>query len=623
MEKAYTFESQFIRYTDTEFDGKKLHSFQLALMNIHQQEEDCLIINAPTGAGKTYGFGLPTLSSEAGISGRSKTLIISPTNALIKQTWNDLGEVWSKRISVNSFSAKDIRETGLKRPQKMFERIREHDITVTNPDLISLLVAGFYYRYVDNTRLRQWSDIFKNVSTIIFDEYHLYSEEELAKMLCFIALAKGTGNTAIKNAFASATPNEKLKPLLGRFGFSYREMVEEMQGGRGGNERYRPTKGKVNLVFTDRNILDSIEEEIPHKGRTLFLFDRVVGCERGIEKLKSLGVNETDWKEYTGFETKAIKKHNEIADENAPYIMATCAAEQGLNMEVDIAHIEPGMFLENFWQRFGRAARRGREGTVIVHTEPVKIKHLPPNINGYKELGEVMENLMTEKTTYASKVFNHAGAYLYLIWKKAGNNALKDQVWTVGMEQVKKGTITFLKFHKMEKQIDKLNRTARRGAKRDSNDLKKWWLDYLQAFGWFRGQSESIKVILPRSDRKETETDIRWLKKWCEYTSTQENEITIYDVGEYRTSPRELIMKYSGPQGPEQFVKESVWQREAMIERWKKILEEFLDDAFDEEEELEDIVDEMNNLLPYILSPIHKTLLKPVEVNEVANDPFL
>jgi len=630
MEKRYTLQPQYIRYTDTEFEGKRLHSFQAALMSIHEQKEECLIISAPTGAGKTYGFGLPTIASKDGLSGRSRTLIISPTNALIKQTFNDLNEEWGDRLRVENFSAKDIKKTGLWRPQEILQRIRDSVITVTNPDLISLVIAGQYYRWTANTsRMRQWSDIQKNIQTVIFDEYHLYSEEELAKILSFMALARGTGNTDIRYAFASATPNEKLKALLTEFGFSFRESGEEMVRDAEGDTHFRKSKGAVTLTFTDEHILDSIEDEVPPRGkRTLFLFDRVIGCERGIERLQTFDVGKEDWKEYTGFETRAQKKQNANASEDAPYIMATSAAEQGLNLEVGIAHIEPGRYLENFWQRFGRAARRGKNGTVIVHTLKEKVSNLPDEINGYSELGEAMEKLMSEKETYATRVFIHAGAYLYLVYQKAGNQALKEQVWNVGNGLPGTAGRTFRIFNQMEKLLKELKRKAKRSPGVDARAFIKWWHDYLQAFGWFRGQSESVSVILPRSDRKATETDIRWLKRWCDYREVEEeNEMkgkkTVFEVIDYRDNQRELIMAYEGPDGPVSFRKEQIWRNEAMREKWKKIIEDFLDDAFEDKNGLERVVEEIQRILPYVLAPIHINLLKPVEVQEVADDPFL
>ena len=200
-------------------------------------EEDCLLLHAPTGSGKTYGFGLPSLRYEDNRlpdGTLPRTLIISPTNALIGQTKYDLENDWKhKNLKVAPLSAKDITTKGWNRALSMYDTIREADIIVSNPDIITLLVGSFYYRRGSNTekniRVTQWSNIFKNIRFIIFDEYHIYAEDEIAKIISFLLLSRATGNIHLKACFSSATPNEKIKDLLEhKYGFKCKEVVQEL-----------------------------------------------------------------------------------------------------------------------------------------------------------------------------------------------------------------------------------------------------------------------------------------------------------------------------------------------------------------------------------------------------------
>ncbi len=170
MERNYVLPPQFIKFGDEIINGRRLHSFQSALAHVMEQKEDCLIINAPTGAGKTFAFGLATgCSSDNPFGGKVvKTLILSPTNALISQTFKDLSEEWESQLLVGSFSSRDLRSAGSKRGLEIMERIRNNDITVTNPDIISLLIAGqYHWASRDSRKERQWSDVFKNISVMI------------------------------------------------------------------------------------------------------------------------------------------------------------------------------------------------------------------------------------------------------------------------------------------------------------------------------------------------------------------------------------------------------------------------------------------------------------------------
>ena len=431
MERNYTLPPQFIKYSDEVVYGRRLHAFQSALAHVMEQKEDCLVINAPTGAGKTFAFGLASGSSPDNPFGGKvvKSLVLSPTNALISQTFKDLKEEWEARLSVVSFASKDLRTSGSKRAMEIMERIRTNDITVTNPDIITLLIAGrYHWSSRDPRKERQWSDVLKNISVMIFDEYHVYDEEEIAKIVAFMLISRATGNTHIKFVFASATPNRKIVDLLKELGFPCKEIRETMFEDKLEEDDFRASKGKVKLTFTSAGIQDSITNELANQGRTLFLFDRIIGLEKGIARLHAAGFDE--FIEYSGFETREAMKREHTGQER--FIMATSAAEQGLNMEVNIAHIEPGLFLQNFWQRFGRAARRGQDGTIIVHMPVESIQHLPETINGYEALGEAMEVLMRNKDTYVSKIKDNVTAFLFLVWKKCGNDALKDQVEKAG-----------------------------------------------------------------------------------------------------------------------------------------------------------------------------------------------
>ncbi|TSA29969.1 MAG: DEAD/DEAH box helicase, partial [Ignavibacteriales bacterium] len=139
MEKTYIFKPQYIKFTDTEFDEKQLHATQKAMLEMGDMKEDCLLIHAPTGSGKTYGFGLPSLrydNERLFDDSLPKTIIIAPTNALIHQTEYDLKEAWKhKKLKVELLFAKNIVANGWNRALEIYKRIHDADIIITNPDI--------------------------------------------------------------------------------------------------------------------------------------------------------------------------------------------------------------------------------------------------------------------------------------------------------------------------------------------------------------------------------------------------------------------------------------------------------------------------------------------------------
>ncbi len=312
--------------------------------------------------------------------------------------------------------------------------------------------------------------------------------------------------------------------------------METMYEGRQDDDGFRASKGKVTLTFTSTSIQDSIPKELSPRGRTLYLFDRIIGLEKGISRLNEAGVNE--FIEYSGFETRDTGKREHTGQEK--FIMATSAAEQGLNMEVDIAHLEPGLFLQNFWQRFGRAARRGKEGTIIVHMPIEKVQHLPEMIDGYGALGEAMDALMKDRDTYASRIKDNMAAFMFLIWKKCGNDALRDQVESAGNSWNR-----FSELRTFDQGITGIgNRCSYYADPDDIADLRAWWTDYTQSFGWFRGQSTSVEVTLPRALTKRTEADIRWIKQFCDYILIEDGGRTVFEITNILDFPRSIELKF-------------------------------------------------------------------------------
>lgn len=311
MEKSYIFKPQNIEFTDTMFDGKQLHATQKAMLEMGEMKEDCLLIHAPTGSGKTYGFGLPSLwydDKRNFDDSLPKTIIIAPTNALILQTEYDLKEDWKdKKIKVEILFAKNIVANGWNRALEIYERIRDADIIITNSDITTLLLSNYYYRDEDprKIRLRQWSDLFKNTRFMIFDEYHLYTEDEIGKVISFLIMSKATKNY-LKACFSSATPNTLIKKVLEeKYALKCKEVTQELVEEEAGEIKYRKVKGKLKVTFTDKSISDSLNDVIRDARRTLYIFSDLKTNLETQERFEKLGIA---FGSFTGLDTKRGQK---------------------------------------------------------------------------------------------------------------------------------------------------------------------------------------------------------------------------------------------------------------------------------------------------------------------------
>ncbi|MDP3106317.1 MAG: type I-D CRISPR-associated helicase Cas3' [Candidatus Methanoperedens sp.] len=621
MEKSYIFKPQNIEYTETIFDRKQLHATQKAMLEMGEMKEDCLLIHAPTGSGKTYGFGLPSLwydDKRNFDDSLPKTIIIAPTNALIHQTEYDLKKDWEhKKLKVEILFAKSIVANGWKRALEIYERIRDADIIITNPDITTLLLSNYYYKDDDpNIRLRQWSDLFKNTKFMIFDEYHLYTEDEIGKVISFLIMSKATKND-LKTCFSSATPNSLIKKVLEeKYALRCKEVTQELVEEEAGEIKYRKVKGKLTVTFTDKSISESLNDVIHDKRRTLYIFSDLKTNLEAQERLEKSGVA---FGSFTGLDTKRGQKE---APEDR-IILATNKAELGLNLDIELAHIEPGFYAENFWQRFGRSARKGKDGEIVVHINSDIIKNLPVDIKNYNEFVECMDNVLIDKKMYSSKIINHVGAYLYLV-KIRSNRILANQIQSA-MNNLQ-GENMYKAFEKAEILLREINQISEKNQIVDPyiiESVDKWWNGYfLPAFGRFRGQSLDVLYSSHVSSQEEpVEYSLKWIKANCilgEFGSL--NGRRVYKSKGFHDTRRTLELQYPSPSGCDFIITDkSLYENNAHQDIWKKQFSKLLENTEDDDElncKIREFVDLFNTKIIWC---IHKDLLAPKGVDVIDN----
>lgn len=613
MEKNIKIPETFLEYSNDSLNGKRLHKFQLEIRDVMKQKEECLIVKAPTGAGKTYAFGLMTADENSGLR-RPKTIILAPTNSLVQEIFDNIRKEFSK-ITVEKWTGSSMKNWK-KKYMEIPDSLANSDIIVSNPDIISLIISSLYVRNsnFDRTdRLRQWTDLFRKGSLMIIDEFHSYSEQEIGKIMSFIILAKETGNVHMKFIFSSATPNKKIELLMDKLDITYRTVYSKPTSEVVDFNKFRPLKGPIDLVFTDTNIIDSVDSEFPVRGKTLFLCNHKIDAEKIIEKLNHLNVKNID--ERTSFENKN-KFKNEI--ENAKYVVATNAAELGLNLDVEISHIEPGLFLENFRQRFGRIARNGKSGILYVHTTSENISQIKEGLMDEEQLMIELENVFNKKDFYLEKSLSTLSAYIFMVYKSTPDKYIKNSI----IKSKHRG-ILFNSFDIFDKNIENL---ILFGSQSSTNMkllfcVKDWWTGYLRSFGYFRGMSRNVEVELPREDHKRTEEDVAWIKRNTIY----ERETSgLYLVKQYLDTPNRIKLSFKSPVYKDNVIIEEkeLHNHSRLVKKWKEAFDDLIENRINEIVPPE-ILAELTKSLDNVLKPMTPDLLKPIDVEEVENDLFL
>jgi superfamily II DNA/RNA helicase len=592
-------------------------------------ETDCLFIDAPTASGKTFAFILPSATSSQALR-RHKTLIISPNNLLISQTYDDMNEIISKnsklkdlkiaKIYGKEFSGLTLSERG-KRIRTSFSIM---DIVISNPDVIALFLTGFYNinrDYKTNwPKMRNTTDIFSEIDIIIFDEFHVYSEEELGKICAFIFLTKLIGRVP-KIIFTSATPSHKIKELLSILDITYSDL--EVRPVNNEIPNSRRIRGPIELTVTSLPIKDSLGTALnilkDPNSKILFLFDHKIDAEISRSALLDMGLDEGIVKDLSGFSNRAIDKLPTTGNERC--IIATNAAEQGLNLDVSISHIEPGLYRENLVQRYGRIGRQGKPGEIIIHVNEHMEKELPDEIFDFSDFIKKIEKVLFEKDIYLSRIKRHFSAFMSLCTIRSSKNNFESQI-RQSIFKLKDSLIieiysSILSFNDYVDKISKLNNPNHR----DLKDLNDWWNNFLFSIGYFRGEALSVAVGLRRGDNiMITSEDIIWVRKWCNFDLVNEGNGIIYLIKSFKSIPSTIELNYKVPTKRLIVTENEMRDRKGFSELYLSKVKDFLNDAFDG---YDFNLEKVQKPLYSVVKIIFPGMLKPVEVENASKSQFV
>ena len=594
-DKEFNINPQYIKNSGISFAGLELNEFQKVLLFINKTDEDVdilqnklkmnglnldtkeikdliikntikediIFVHSPTGTGKTFGFLLPTISSSASnIRGRMKTIITEPTNAIISEINQDIDKE-SKKMSENiNYTMLTGKDKNKNRLIQIPEILSKKDIVITNIDIISLYVAG---RYLNKWKLSpekaiQWSDMFKKISLFIIDEYHSYDEESLAKIISLILISQYTGNR-VKFIFSSATPNQKFMEILNLYKIDFKDITIESVAKEENSRKFR---GNIKLIFTPKKIRDE-PINLQSIKKTMYMFDHKIDAEHFIYNLKSKDIYPI---ELTGYSTRRENETEHTINSNI--IIATNAGELGININPDIEHIEPGMHLENFWQRLGRAGR-GNDATIYVHINERELELLN-GVNQNERDYNVVINEISDRLSLSNKIFIgkkcklNVSGFLYAIYKNAGNYNLKMQIKKIS------GIVPMYYFFNLDKLIALINEDEE-VKKADVEDIKKYVNTIIINLGYFRGTTNNVKIELP--DGKITSEDYTYMKIHTKY----QYENGVYKIIDFLEKPQNINIYYDGlGHIPVCVEKSEIYNRAKFVDKFKVNFASFLED---------------------------------------------
>jgi CRISPR-associated helicase Cas3 len=377
-----------------------LSPLQQALLN---EPKPVRIVDAPTGAGKTYAFQQALLQDQ-------RILFIVPTrrlaqniaaglvNDLVKlRHWKpELAErkvqIWSsdQTVVLREQGVENIRGFRIRQMQALDSTRSGGEMIVAVPEVVSQLL---HRTYLDKGQSGFGVfDVLDDFDHIVFDEFHTIEARGLGLAALFAKLASvpteagGNGYGQAKVSLLSATPLD-IKPILEKLdvpGSQIAELHERI------TSEGRSLHGDVQLILEPlpdmsavlQKYLERVKHEVAQNRQVVMIYNALADLKRqlpnligllkaaGIPAGKVLVINSID---DSGENTRSSYGYHAGRQQNPDdfsVLIATASVEVGVTFRAaNVMLMEPGFAPMNFLQRYGRAARRGEDGIVVVRTD--------------------------------------------------------------------------------------------------------------------------------------------------------------------------------------------------------------------------------------------------------------
>lgn len=336
------------------FRYKQARAFQNEFLKwTHDAEEQVCVVTAPTGAGKTAAF------SEI-CRAQSQTLLVYPTNALLKQQQRTLDEDFD--IESKILSGDTLEKRGPKRVKELKSHTGRFngDVILTNPDILQAIIQNMYSDIAGEAM-----EFFDKFDGVVYDEFHFYDDFEASGLFLQTKIISERVSGA-KIAFSSATPQKNRALIQSLRDFLGEESVDWIRAeysDQGDAFRHKTEVSRTDeRLWNDRDdVVRRLREAAEEYGdagepRIVLIFNSAFRSNQFynyLVKKTELGpLVEKD----NGYDTK---QEEETHPEEYPILITTKKGEVGLDYDIRLLLMENPGDASDFLQRFGRAGRKG------------------------------------------------------------------------------------------------------------------------------------------------------------------------------------------------------------------------------------------------------------------------
>ena len=524
--------------------------FQLEMESFALEDERKIcLLDAPTGAGKTFGFRL--MSKKEGF-----LLIVLPNNLLALEVYdsfkneNEVSLLIGSEINKKMDEKKKAGFVNVTKRKVIDEIIGDHNIIITNPTVFYYIILNKYFYKFDPdgkpSKVMKKGDhlsslISQGLSMIIFDEFHVYSRDQR-----YILFATVTSfREDIKIMFSSATLPPDLEEICRELYGNQNIRIIKAERKYDSIEGTELIQGPIDLdIVSGCSTEDFIENNsnLFSQGKWFIIADSIRNIDEISEKIKAKFSDE-EITRVSAFHDPSYLNYKtlKIPSSGKRFVVGSNIIEQGINPPPDYFNfiIEPGQEIENLMQRIGRVGR----GVKIKSKVYVIIKNEIQQFSDINNIGEfysfIQNFYMSRSNTKLIKRF--IGPYIGAILQNF-SPGLKEDV--IGNLKAKEETIGILPYiyaymnvsQKFSDQNSKWLKIVQKTL-RQIEEIKEWWRDYSKTLESFIPDQRKVEVFEIGSDESPKDFRTKYNEIWLFKNKNINRYGNVFIIGEYLKKP--------------------------------------------------------------------------------------
>lgn len=528
---------------------------------IHEGSEQFCLMKAPTGAGKTAAF--TELCKES-----SKSLLIYPTNALLKQQAERFEDHEKYDFNVKVVNADTLEKTAEDRVDELLSiaEMPKFDIIITNPDILQAVIQDQYFDPAGKIM-----EFFNYFESVVYDEFHFYNDFESSGLLLQSKIMSERRNNS-KIVFCSATPNEEyMKAIKSSISDDIRFIEAEYQEeGDKFREKVDVVRYGDTITSEKEEALELIEEKLEDldsasEPKIAVIFNSAYRsnqfykylCENNLES-----VTEID----NGYDTKSNVK----IEYDKPILITTSKSEVGLDFDIETMLMEKPNSASSFIQRFGRAGRKSKSEIHLFNFGQVEGWW-----NEEMEFPE-FENKIYEKLDQYSSRTNRIQEFIGMRSSKAVIERNQSEVSSDYSEMYQDfgNSPNYEKWKKFFQDLENANQNEGTffksgGTRSKTEKIIEFTEECAEVLSTLRGRSLNEKIKYPRGNEEAiTSYDLISVLQYYRIKEVNENHIHVEPKEE--EDKTNLRVAYPGYDGEYKNFDKSLQEVEKDLQKWIK-----------------------------------------------------